>query len=144
MNARSKLLFYLRNGTILQKSMRDTCYGLYPKTRFTYGSSSLKRLCTGDMITLFADLSFGSVASANTCKLGMFLPVSDDEVSDLLATASKDKGRQKNHAIKSQPVELPRDAATDAAKAPAAESTAPAAPRADGAAPTSVPQGAQR
>ena len=44
------ILFYLRNGTILQNSMREPCYGLHPKTRFTYGSTSLKRLCGGDMI----------------------------------------------------------------------------------------------
>jgi len=136
------ILFYLHNGTILQNSLRDTCYGLHEKTRFTYGSSSLKRLCTGDMITLIADLSFGGVASANTCKLGLFLPVNDDEVADLIATASKDKSGPKKQAIKSQPVELPRDAATDAPQAPAAESASPATPRADSSAP--APQGAQR
>jgi hypothetical protein len=135
------ILFYLRNGKILQNALRDTCYGLHEKTRFTYGSSPLKRLCTGDMITLIADLSFGGVASANTCKLGMFLPVNDDEVADLLATASKDKGGQKKRAIKSQPVELPRNAATDAQQAPAAESTSPATPRADSA---PAPEGVQR
>jgi hypothetical protein len=132
------ILFYLRNGTILQNSMRDTCYGLYPKSRFTYGSSSLKRLCTGDMITLIADVSFGGVASANTCKLGMFLQVSDDEVTDLLATTSKDRGGQKKQAIKSQPVELP-DTATEA---PAEGSHSPAAPRTDGVPP--APEGAPR
>jgi hypothetical protein len=129
----------LHNGTILQNSLRDTCYGLHAKTRFTYGTTSMKRLCSGDMITLIADLSFGGVASANTCKLGMFLPVNDDEVADLLATASKDKGGAKKQAIKSQPVELP---ATDAPKTPATESASPATPRADTATP--APDGAER
>ena len=137
------ILFYLRNGTILQNSLHDTCYGLHEKTRFTYGSSSMKRLCTGDMITLIADLSFGGVASANTCKLGLFLPVNDDEVADLLATVNKGKGGQKKPAIKSQPVELPRDSATDTPQAPA-ESTSPPTPQADGAAPAPAPDGAGR
>ena len=88
------------------------------------------------MITLLADLSFGGVASANTCKLGMFLPIDDDEVGDLLAAAGKDKGGQKKKAIKSTPVELPPAAAPDAqSKAPPADSTAPATPAASDTAP---------
>ena len=131
------ILFYLRNNTILQNSMREPCYGLHDKTRFTYGSSVLKRLCAGDIITLLADLSFGGVASGNTCKLGMFLPVDEDEVDDLLAAASKDKGRQKKNAIKSEPVELsPHAGPADAPpKSPPGEGTAPAAPTAPESAP---------
>jgi len=122
------ILFYLRNNTVLQNSMREPCYGLHEKTRFTYGSTALRRLCSGDMITLLADLSFGGVASANTCKLGMFLPVDADEVDEILAAARKDKGGQRKHAIKSQPVELPPAAPDAPPKAPSAESAAPATP----------------
>jgi hypothetical protein len=128
------ILFYLRNNTILQNSFREPCWGLHEKTRFTYGSTALKRLCSGDMITLLADLSFGGVASANTCKLGMFLPIDDDEVGDLLAAASKDKSGQKKKAIKSTPVELPPAPAPEPSKA-SAESTAPAPPAAPDSAP---------
>jgi hypothetical protein len=109
------ILFYLRNRTILQNSMREPCYGLNSKTRFAYGSGSMMRLCTGNMITLLSDLSFGAVTSSNVCKLGMFLPVNEDEVADLLATSSKNKGGQRKQAIQSQPVELPPDAPRDAA-----------------------------
>lgn len=131
------ILFYLRNDTILQNSMREPCYGLHPKTRFTYGSTALKRLCAGDLITLLADLSFGGVASANTCKLGMFLPIDEDEVDDLLAAASKDKGAQKRKAIKSEPVELPPATAGE---------PQPKATPADGSAatPAGAPQSAPR
>jgi hypothetical protein len=119
------ILFYLRNNTILQSSFRDPCYGLREKTRFTYGSSSTKRLCKGDLITLLTDLSFGGVATSNTCKLGMFLPVTDDEVDDLLSTANK--GGKKQPTIKSEPVEVPPKAAQAAPpKAPTAEGDAPA------------------
>jgi hypothetical protein len=120
------ILFYLRNNTILQSSFREPCWGLREKSRFTYGSTALKRLCAGDMITVLADLSFGGVAPANTCKLGLFLAVDDDEVDDLLAAASKDKGGQKKKAIKSTPVELP-PAAPDAPKGSSAERAAPPA-----------------
>jgi hypothetical protein len=114
------ILFYLRDDTILQNSLREPCYGLRAKNRFTYGSSSLKRLCMGDMITLLTDLSFGGVAPSNTCKLGMFLPVDHDEADDLLAAAGKDKGGQKKQAIKSEPVELaPDDAPKTAPISPA-------------------------
>jgi hypothetical protein len=135
------ILFYLHNNTILQNAMREPCYGLHSKTRFTYGSTSLKRLCAGDLITLLADVSFGGVVTSNTCKLGMFLPVTDDEVDDLLGAASKDKGGQKKQAIKSQPVELPPDAAPEAPPKAPGENAAPATPRADGA---PAPEGAPR
>ena len=131
------ILFYLRNNTVLQNSFREPCYGLHEKSRFTYGSNSMKRLCMGDMITLIADLSFGGVASANTCKLGMFLAVDEDEVDDLLATASKDKDGQKKRAIKSQSVELPpaAPAAPEALDAPPADGAAPAPAAAPGSTP---------
>jgi hypothetical protein len=123
------ILFYLRDDTILQNSLREPCYGLRAKNRFTYGSSSLKRLCTGDMITLLTDLSFGGVAPSNTCKLGMFLPVDQDEADDVLAAAGKDKGGQKKQAIKSAPVELaPDDAPKTAPISPAG--SGPDAPQA--------------
>jgi hypothetical protein len=121
------ILFYLRNNTILQNSMLAPCYGLHAKTRFAYGSASLRRLCAGNMITLLSDLSFGGVAASNTCKLGMFLPVNDDEVDDLLSAAGKDKGGQKKQAIKSQPVELP-PAATPEPSATPGEGAAPSSP----------------
>jgi hypothetical protein len=110
------ILFYMRDDTILQNSLPEPCHGLSAKNRFTYGSSSLKRLCAGNMITLLTDLSFGGVAPTNTCKLGTFLPVDEDEVDDLLGAASK--GGRRKQAIKSKPVDLAPDTA-EAPKAPA-------------------------
>lgn len=132
------ILFYMRNRTVLENVFREPCYGLHEKSRFAYGSSSLKRLCAGNLIALLTDLSFGGVAAQNTCRLGMFVPIDPDEVEDLLIAASKDKGGgQKKQAIKSQPVEVAPAASPDAAPKPApAENVSPAPP--------AEPDGAQR
>ena len=138
------ILFYLRNRTILQNSMREPCYGLNAKPRLAYGSESMKRLCMGNTITLLSDLSLGRVAASNLCRLGMFLPVNEDEVADLLATASKDKGGQKKQAIQTQPVELPPDGAHDTVpKAPQSEGAESASP-APTTPPLPAPDGAPR
>ena len=123
------ILFYMRNRTVLENVFREPCYGLHEKSRFAYGSSSLKRLCAGNLIALLTDLSFGGVAVQDTCRLGMFVPIDPDEVEDLLIAAGKDKGGgQKKQAIKSQPVEVAPAASPDAAPKPApAENVTPGA-----------------
>ena len=140
------ILFYMRNRTVLQNVFREPCYGLDEKSRFAYGSSSLRRLCVGNVITLLTDLSFGGVAAQNTCRLGMFVPVDPDEVDDLLITAGKDKGGQKKQAIKSQPVEIAPAASPDVAPKPASADSGPPAPPAESGAlaPLTEPSGAQR
>jgi hypothetical protein len=141
------ILFYMRNRTVLQNVFREPCYGLNEKSRFAYGSSSLRRLCAGNVITLLTDLSFGGVAAQNTCRLGMFVPIDSDEVDDLLIAAGKDEGGgQKKQAIKSQPVEIAPAASPDAAPKPTpAENGPPAPPAENGAlAPLTEPSGAQR
>jgi hypothetical protein len=123
------ILFYMRNRTVLLNVFREPCYGLDERSRFAYGSSSLKRLCAGNLITLLTDLSFGGVAAQNTCSLGMFVPIDRDEVDDLLVASGKDKGSgQKKQAIKSQPVEIAPAASADAAPNPPAESVPPVPP----------------
>ena len=124
------ILFYMRNRTVLQNVFREPCYGLSERSRFAYGSSSLKRLCAGSIIAVLADLSFGGVAAQNTCKLGPFVPLDRDEVDELLIAAGKDKdGARKKQAIKSKPVEVAPTERTDAPpKETAAETAAPVPP----------------
>ena len=81
---------------------REPCYGLHEKSRFAYGASSLKRLCAGNIIALLTDLSFGGVATQNTCRLGMFVPIDPDEVEDLLIAAGKDKGGGRGRSRRSR------------------------------------------
>jgi hypothetical protein len=67
----------------------------------------------------------------------MFLPVSDDEVDDLVAAtapARKDKGGNRKHAVKTEPVELPR--ATQPRSEPVEPPTTPASIPAEPAPPT--------
>jgi hypothetical protein len=130
------ILFYMRNRTILQNVFREPCYGLNEKSRFAYGSSSLKRLCAGNIIAVLADLSFGGVATQNTCRLGMFVPLDNDEVDDLLIAAGKDKGGgQKKQAIKTQPVEVAPATSPEGAPQPTPAENAPLLSGAENAAP---------
>jgi hypothetical protein len=141
------ILFYMRNRTVFQNVFREPCYGLQERSRFAYGSSSLKRLCAGNLITLLTDLSFGGVGAQNVCRLGMFVPIDRDEVDELLIAAGKDKGGgQKKQVIKSEPVEIaPTDSAAVAPNPTPAENVPPASPAENVApAPPAEPDSAQR
>jgi hypothetical protein len=100
------ILFFMRNHTTYQNTLKDQCYSLKMINRFTYGEAPMHRLCTGNLITVLHDLTPGGVTRNNLCRLGMFVPVDDDVVDDLIAAAeSPRKGRGKS--IAAAPVELP-------------------------------------
>jgi len=118
----TNILFYMRNGTIYQNHLRNTCFMLRSANRFTYGSTSLRRLCVGDLIQVLPDGGFVGA----TCNLGTYLPI-DKDVADELLVASQGKNSKEGRGrqvMKSEPVELPPaapKAATPAEPSPAAE-----------------------
>jgi cell division septation protein DedD len=124
------ILFYMRNGTVYQNRLRNTCFSLRSVDRFTYGSSALRRLCVGDAISVLSDSTFGGAPFPTaSCNLGSFLPIDRDVADDLVATAL---GKNTNEAhrrqvLKTEPVELPpATQPADAAAAP--EAAKPANP----------------
>jgi hypothetical protein len=119
----NNILFYMRNGTIYQNHLRNTCFMLRSANRFTYGSSALRRLCVGDLIQVLPESSFGGAPfPMATCNLGTYLQIDKDVADDLLATSQgkKTKEGRSRQVMKTEPVELPPEK-------PPAESAAPPA-----------------
>jgi hypothetical protein len=131
----NNILFYMRNGTIYQNHLRNTCFMLRSANRFTYGSSPLRRLCVGDLIQVLPDSSFGGAAfPMATCNLGTYLPIDKDVADDLLASSQgkKTKEGRSRQVMKTEPVELPPVApAAPQAAAPVEPSPDTASPPAD-------------
>jgi len=137
----NNILFYMRNGTIYQNHLRNTCFMLKSANRFTYGSSAMRRLCVGDLIQVLPESSFGGAPfPMATCSLGSYLQIDKDVADDLLATSQgkKTKEGRSRQVMKTEPVELPPDkraegaappAATPAEPSPAPPSPAPEAPK---------------
>ena len=120
----NNILFYMRNGTIYQNHLRNTCFMLRSTNRFTYGSTALRRLCVGDLIQVLPDASLGAVVPLSTCNLGSYLAIDKDVADDLLATAhgKNTKEGRSRQVMKTEPVELPPDRARSESTAPPADS----------------------
>ena len=118
----NNILFYMRNGTIYQNHLRNTCFMLRSANRFTYGSTSLRRLCVGDMIQVLPESSFGGAAfPMATCNLGTYLQIEKDVADDLLATSQgkKTKEGRSRQVMKTEPVELPPEKPAESGAPPA-------------------------
>jgi len=131
----TNILFYMRNGTIYQNHLRNTCFMLRSANRFTYGSTSLRRLCVGDLIQVLPESSFGGAAfPMATCNLGTYLQIDKDVADDLLATSQgkNTKEGRSRQVMKTEPVELPPAApAAPPGAAPVEPSPNAASPPAD-------------
>ncbi len=135
----NNILFYMRNGTIYQNHLRNTCFMLRSANRFTYGSSALRRLCVGDLIQVLPESSFGGAPfPMASCNLGSYLQIDKDVADDLLATSQgkKSKEARSRQVMKTAPVELPpaappADPAPPPAATPAEHSPEAASPPAD-------------
>jgi hypothetical protein len=119
----NNILFYMRNGTIYQNHLRNTCFMLRSANRFTYGSSALRRLCVGDLIQVLPESSFGGAPfPMATCNLGTYLQIEKDVADDLLATSQgkKTKEGRSRQVMKTEPVELPPEKPAESGAPPAA------------------------
>lgn len=111
------ILFFMRDRTVLQNMLPNSCGGLRTTDRIKY-DVVLGQLCANEMITQLVDV--GGYAPGTLCKIGMFVPIDAEEARRLLPS-KKGKGDppSSRRAIESKPVELPPAAAEPAAAAPA-------------------------
>ncbi len=128
----NNILFYMRNGTVYQNHLRNTCFMLRSANRFTYGSSPLRRLCAGDIIQVLPEASFGGAPfPMATCNLGSYLQIDKEVADDLVAasTGKKSKESRSRQVMKTAPVELPPETppseAAPPANPPSSDSPAP-------------------
>jgi hypothetical protein len=118
------MLFFMRNETVFHNVLPDTCPQLRSEGRFAYDKAG-NRLCAQSSITVIVERGIsGQFVPGPVCRLGMFVPVTEDEVEDLLAS-SKNAKRSRNAGgsrgpIRAAPAQLPPDAssATSPERAP--------------------------
>ena len=84
------ILFYMHGGKIYRNHLPYNCSGLKISNTFMY-RTSLNQLCNVDIITVLDSLGFG-YSPRNSCGLGLFYPVSKDDVAKLKERAKAAKG----------------------------------------------------
>jgi len=77
----SMIVFYMRGTKIYLNVLPSPCKGLADERRFTYGSYT-RSLCELDRINVLKDSTFGAY-EGRSCKLGRFLPITEEDVADL-------------------------------------------------------------
>lgn len=75
------IVFFMRGNKIYLNTLPSECRGLSREGRFSYVSYS-NRLCRSDRINVMSDSGFG-VHYGRSCKLGMFRPVTKEDLADL-------------------------------------------------------------
>lgn len=115
------ILFFMRDRTVLQNVLPRSCPGLRATDRIKY-DVTLGRLCANEFVTQLIDI--GSYAPGGLCKIGMFVPIDDEEARRLLPPKKGKRDHPSSRrAIEAKPVELPPAAAEPAAVAPASPQT---------------------
>lgn len=122
------VLFFMRDRTVYRNHLPRKCPGLEREDRFSYKLEGTRRLCSINTITIIEDSFFGGgvggLREGFTCRLGEFVPLTPEEVADLVRPDDvRAAGRRTQSTIETEEVELPeRDEApapADAAEAPA-------------------------
>ena len=75
------ILFYMNGGKIYRNYLPYRCSGLRINDSFMY-RTSLNQLCNVDIITVLDNIGFG-FSPRNSCGLGLFYPVTKDDVTEL-------------------------------------------------------------
>ena len=116
------IIFRMRGNRVYRNTLPNKCPGLQRENRIAYQSST-SRLCNIDTITVLEDFGVG-FRPGFTCRLGPFVPLSEEEVEDI---DLRKKGEAGQRAIETSSVEIERDdAATEPAENDEAGAPAPA------------------
>jgi len=139
----SNILYYTSDGTYNNQLVKQ-CPGMKRNAQLSYTLVNQK-LCAGSTFTLLKQIGVSSNPQAVynpatnssiiiqgpafvptfTCQLGMFLPVTEDEVADIIASTDEPKSRRQRRrnsqeTIEAEAVQLPAEGA-DAGEAAEAE-----------------------
>jgi hypothetical protein len=105
------ILFVTRDNVSYNNQLPRQCPSLGRGTLVNYSIEN-RRLCNGSSFSVLWRTGSGYVPTF-ICRLGMFLPVSEDEIADLVASTAKAKEerrarrRSDRDLVKAEPVELP-------------------------------------
>jgi hypothetical protein len=122
------ILFVARNGQQYINQLPRQCPSLRRNSLVNYAVAN-SQFCAGSTFTVLWETGTNRYSPAFVCPLGMFLPVSADEVADIMAltdesSAGRQRRRSERDMVQTERVELPQPAAPATAPHPAT----PAAP----------------
>jgi hypothetical protein len=117
------IVFVTRDNTIYNNQLPKECPSLNRRSLVNYGIQN-GRMCAGDRFQVLWEAGPGRYQPSAMCQLGNFVPVTEEELDDLMAMTDENRersrrGRSKREAVTTEPVEAPR-----ATPAPAAGETA--------------------
>ena len=118
------ILFFMHGKKIYRNYLPRKCPGLQRQNRIMYKTRG-SRLCDVDTITVLEQWG-ARLEPGFTCSLGSFLPITQEEVDDLLR-----KSDAPRDAIESKPAALPPAAPGDAGASKDNDAAAPASPPAE-------------
>jgi hypothetical protein len=130
----NSIVFVTRDDTIYNSTLPKECPSLKRDSLVHYGITN-GRICAGDRFQILLEMSPRNYVPTFMCELGSFVPITADELEDLLVMTDENRerrrgGRSSREAIKTQPVELPPETGSPSSTA------APATPTESGAAET--------
>lgn len=96
------ILFFMRGRRVYRNYLPRKCPGLEREQRIMYKTQG-SRLCDIDTITVLEEWG-GRLTPGFTCPLGAFIPITPEEVDDLMRPK---EGEGSRDAIESEAVELP-------------------------------------
>lgn len=106
------ILFTTRDGQTYSNSLPQQCPMMRGNSILNYEVEH-RRICSGSMFQVLVDYGFGLTPGV-VCALGIFVPISEDEASDLIARSkqSSDNPRRRRRSerdmVKIEPVEPPK------------------------------------
>jgi len=122
------ILFVDRDGQNYVNQLLRQCPSMRRNSLLNYPIVN-SRLCSGNTFTVLWEVGTNNYVPAFVCQLGMFVPVSEDEVTDIMAmTKEPDSPRARRRSerdmVETERVELPQPA-TESAPEAAAEAVPP-------------------
>jgi hypothetical protein len=103
------ILFYMRNGVVYNNVLPRQCPSLNPGTLLGYSYRG-GQLCADSSVQVYWQMDTRRIP-AFLCRIGMFAPLTDSEVDDLIAAkqASSGRGARKRgrEPVKVEPAEVP-------------------------------------
>jgi len=117
------IVFVTRFQEIYSNELPKQCPGLRRKSLVNYPITS-GRTCAGDRFQVLWEQQPGTYLPTVLCPLGLFVPITETELEDLVAMTEENgerrrRGRSSREAVTTQQVELPPAADEPAANAPA-------------------------
>ena len=118
------IVFVTRQGEIYSNQLAKQCPNLTRNSVVNYPTSG-GRMCEGDRFQVLWEQRPGSYMPTSLCPLGVFLPITESELEDLMAMTEENRakakrGRSTREAVTTEQVELPPEETPPGAN-PAAE-----------------------